>query len=70
MKHLRLLLGALAVGAAAISLYAPRASASHSSSSCGPWEICFCRQIGCNYGGQLCAQGAGFTCNQDEISDQ
>jgi hypothetical protein len=58
------------MGAAAITLFSLRANASSVNESCGPWEICFCRQIGCNYGGQLCATGAGFTCNQDGISEQ
>jgi hypothetical protein len=70
LKRLRLLLAALTLGVGAVALLSPRARASTTSASCGPWEICFCRQLGCNYGGQLCAKGAGFTCNQDGITEQ
>ena len=70
MRRLRLGLGALVVATGAIALLSARARAASLNDSCGPWQICFCRQIGCNSGGQLCATGAGFTCNQDGISEQ
>jgi len=70
MKRLRLLLAALALGVGTVALLSARARASTTRASCGPWQICFCREFGCSSGGQLCASGAGFTCNQDGITEQ
>jgi hypothetical protein len=61
---------ALIVCITVTSAFAARARASASVLSCGPWQHCFCRSIGCGLGEQLCAQGAEFTCYQGGLTAQ
>lgn len=32
--------------------------------SCGLWDYCFCMELDCYMGDQLCASGPGFECYQ------
>ncbi|HJU75557.1 MAG TPA: hypothetical protein VJ717_17565 [Gemmatimonadaceae bacterium] len=68
MKRFRFLLGALAIGmgTTAYAAHAARVRAV----TCGPWQHCLCRSIGCSTGGLLCMMGEGVTCYQAGLADQ
>ena len=67
MKQHKLILCAIAV-LAATAMFAAPALASRSALACGPWQICFCKSLGCSTGGQLCMSGGGIDCYQAELS--
>ncbi len=64
MKLLRSILVALVVSAVATAAFAVRARATPADSSCISNDYCFCMEIGCYMGSQLCATSATFTCYQ------
>lgn len=61
---LRSVLVALIVCIAVTAAFATRARASANAASCGLWDYCFCLEIDCSLGDQLCATGPGFSCYQ------
>jgi hypothetical protein len=64
MKLFRSLLVALGLSVAATAAYALRARAASTTSSCVSSDYCFCMDIDCYMGSQLCATGPGFECYQ------
>jgi len=64
VKFLRLLLVALTLSLAATGALTLSARATPSASQCGLWDYCFCQDIGCYMGDQLCASTDRWQCYQ------
>lgn len=65
VKVLRVSIIAAALGFAATAAFAlgTRAEAA-TTAACGNWDYCFCLELDCYMGDQLCATGPGFECYQ------
>jgi hypothetical protein len=65
MKVLRIFLIALASTlAATVAVTLTVRESSAAAASCGLWDYCFCMEVDCYMGDQLCATGPGFECYQ------